>query len=383
MNKALYGHMRSGRLFWEHISSKLRAMGFKSNPEDNCVMNKIINGKQCTVVLHVDDLKISHVDKKAIEWTIGQLEKEYGKLETQEGTVLEYLGLELDYSREGVVMIGATEYIKKAINAYGDDLLHRAKTPATDDLFQINDDSPKLEEPERRKFHSTFALCLWIGMMARPDILVALSFLGKRTTKASKEDEKKLLRLLSYLKATIEKRLTLGADEMKVIKWWADSSFAVHHDMKSHSGLFGTLGRGAIFARSSGQKINTISSTEAEIVASSEVLSQLLWTTSFLRHQGYAVHNAILHQDNQAAILMQENGVLSRRRKSRHIDIKFFFVKDRIGRGEVEIVHCGTEKMTADFLTKPLQGERFRTHRAQILGLKGDEAKECVGNQPQ
>ena len=379
MNKALYRHMRSGRLFWEHISKKLTSMGFVSNPEDPCVMNKDIAGKQCTVVLHVDDLKISHVDEDALKWVLSELEEEYGQLEIQEGKVLEYLGLELDYSSKGVVKIGAVEYIKKAVGSYDGERIKKARTPAGEDLFKINDASPKLEEAARKQFHSTFALCLWIGVMARPDILVALSFLGKRTSKASEEDEKKLLRLLGYLNDTMEKKLTLSADEMHVTKWWADSSFGVHDDLKSHSGLLGTLGRGAIFAKSSGQRLNTISSTEAEIVASSEVLTQIIWTTSFLRHQGFDVKNAVLHQDNQAAILMQENGVLSRRRRSRHINIRFFFVKDRVDKGEIEIVYCNTDDMRADFLTKPLQGAKFRDHRAIILGTKTDKAKECVG----
>ena len=64
--------------------------------------------------------------------------------------------------------------------------------------------------------------------------------------------------------------------------------------------------------------------------------------------------NGLLYQDNQAAMLIQNNGVLSRRRRSSHIDIRFFFIKDRIERGEMEVAFCGTDDMIADFLTKPL-----------------------------
>ena len=234
----------------------------------------------------------------------------------------------------------------------------------------VRDDAIPLEEAKRKKFHSVFALTLWLGSMARPDILVALSFLGKRTTKADEDDQKKLERLLSYLKRTRELVLTLGVDTMNVVKWWADSAFAVHPDMRSHSGLLGSLGRGAIFARSTTQKLNTTSSTEAEIVASAEILSQALWTQSFLRNQGYRVKNGLLYQDNQAAMLIQNNGVLSRRRRSRHIDIRFFFIKDRIEKGEVAF--CGTKEMVADYLTKPLQGEKFRGFRNEILGLNSE-----------
>jgi hypothetical protein len=372
MNKALYGHMRSGRLFWENISSKLQSMGFESNPDDLCVMNKMIGDDQFTIVLHVDDLKLSFANAEGIEEVLAELEREYGKLDVQRGKVLEYLGLTLDYSTDGVCKIGAKSYIDKALQNYEKPIKGKAKTPAAENLFVVRDDAVPLEEGERKRFHSVFALTLWLGSMARPDILVALSFLGKRTTKADEDDQKKLERLLSYLKRTRELVLTLGVDTMNVVKWWADSAFAVHPDMRSHSGLLGSLGRGAIFARSTTQKLNTTSSTEAEIVASSEILSQALWTQSFLRNQGYKVKNGLLYQNNQAAMLIQNNGVLSRRRRSRHIDIRFFFIKDRIDKGEMEVAFCGTNEMVADYLTKPLQGEKFRGFRNDILGLNSE-----------
>ena len=61
--------------------------------------------------------------------------------------------------------------------------------------------------------------------------------------------------------------------------------------------------------------------------------------------------------------------MLSRRRRSKHIDIRFFFIKDRIEKGKMEVVFCGTNDMVADYLTKPLQGEKFRGFRNKILGL--------------
>ena len=118
---------------------------------------------------------------------------------------------------------------------------------------------------------------------------MALSFLCKRTSKADRDDWIKLERLLSYLQ---------GIEGLQAVKWWTDAAFAVHTDIKSHSSILGSLGRGTIFVKSVTQKLNTTSSTEGEVVAGSEALAQALWTTSFLRHQGYDVKNALLHQDN-------------------------------------------------------------------------------------
>ena len=108
-------------------------------------------------------------------------------------------------------------------------------------------------------------------------------------------------------------------------------------------------------------------------MAGSETLSQTIWTSSFLRHQGYDIKNALLNQDNQAAILLQTNGVISTKKRSRHIDIRFFFIRDRVDSGDIEITFCGTEDMVADFLTKPLQGSVFRRFRDTIMGLR----KQC------
>jgi hypothetical protein len=93
--------------------------------------------------------------------------------------------------------------------------------------------------------------------------------------------------------------------------------------MKTHSGGFGTLGKGAFYASSTGQKLNTTSSTECEVVAAAGFLPQALWTTSFLRHQGYDVKNALLNQDNMSAMLLENNAVLSMSKRSRHVDMRF------------------------------------------------------------
>ena len=373
MNKALYGHMRSGRLFYEHISKTLKDLGFTHNPDELCIWNRDIGGHQMTVVLYVDDLKVSFHNDEGLREFMGSLEEVYGPLEPKEGSVFDYCGITLDYGTSGVCKLSTPTYIDTAIDDF--ELVHGkirkgAKTPAQVNLFKINENATTLNETKRKTFHSVFARLLWVGVKTRPDILVALSFLGKRTSKADDDDWMKLERLLSYLQDTRDSPLTLGIESLQVVKWWTDASFAVHHDLKSHSGVLGSLGRGAIFAKSRAQKLNTISSTESEVVASSEALAQALWTTSFLKHQGYNVKNALLHQDNQAAIRLHENGIMSRKKGSRHIDIRFFFLKDRIDRGEVEIAFCGTEHMVADFLSKPLQGSVFRRFRDAIMGCE-------------
>jgi hypothetical protein len=99
-------------------------------------------------------------------------------------------------------------------------------------------------------------------------------------------DYKKLTRVIRYLRSTMELVLTFKAHNMRIVKWWADASYAVHADMRSHTGGTMSLGKGVIYGTSTRQKLNRKSSTEAELVGMKEVLLQVLWTRCFLESQG-------------------------------------------------------------------------------------------------
>ena len=139
--------------------------------------------------------------------------------------------------------------------------------------------------------------------------------------------------------------------------------------MKSHTGAAMFMGKGAIYSSSSKQKINTKSSTEAELVAVNDILGQVLWTKYFLEAQGYAVADSKIYQDNMSAMLLERNGRSSSGKATRHINIRYFFVQDRIQSGEISLEHCPTADMTGDFNTKPLQGSPFIKFRKAILNL--------------
>ena len=139
--------------------------------------------------------------------------------------------------------------------------------------------------------------------------------------------------------------------------------------MKSHTGAVMTLGKGAIYGSSTRQRINTKSSTESELVAVNDVMPQILWTRYFLESQGYKVHDSVLYQDNQSAMLLERNGRGSSSKRTRHINIRYFFIKDRIASGEVKLEYCPTETMLADAFTKPLQGSAFIRFRDSIMNV--------------
>ena len=139
--------------------------------------------------------------------------------------------------------------------------------------------------------------------------------------------------------------------------------------MRGHTGGGLTLGKGAVFSRSTKQKINTKSSTEMELVGTDDMLPQILWTNYFMRAQGWNSFETVLYQDNKSAILLENNGKLSSSSRTKHINVRYYFIKDCVERKEITIKFCGTDAMWADFYTKPLQGKKFYEFRKIILNL--------------
>jgi hypothetical protein len=384
LKKALYGTLKAALLFWKRLSSQLKKWGFKLNPYDPCVANKMINGNQCTILWHVDDLKISHVDAKVVTDIIKLLESEFGKeapLTQTRGKVHDYLGMTIDFSIPGKVKFTMIDYIESMLDELPADMGGTAPTPASSYLFDVNDSAEKLPEELGNLYHHNAAKLLFLCKRARPDVQPATAFLCTRVKAPDVDDYKKLSRTMKYLRGTLHLPLILEADDMSIIKWSVDASFAVHPNMRSHTGGSMTLGKGTIYGTSTGQKINTKSSTEAELVGLNDVLPQVLWTRYFLEAQGYGVKESIVYQDNQSTILLAENGKASSGRRTRHINIRYFFIKDRIASGEVKIEYCPTEEMVADFFTKPLQGSQFIKLRDQIMnanpGCQDYTSKDC------
>ena len=376
LDKALYGTMQAALLFWKRITNFLvDHLGFTINPYDSCVANRMIEGTQFTICWHVDDLKLSHKSHKVVTRIINRLQKEFGKeapLTVQRGKVFnDYLGMRMDFSKKGKVIFSMEEYIERLINETPDELLKGpCSTPAANHLFQVNENAPLLDDRTSKLYHHLTATILYLAKKTRPDIQTAVSFLSTRVKEPSIDDWKKLGRCIRYLSSTRDLVLTLEANNDGVIQWWVDASYAVHPNMRSHTGATMTLGKGSPFSMSTKQKINTRSSTEAELVGVNDAMALIIWTRLFIEAQGYVIKDNVVYQDNQSAILLENNGKRSSSKKTRHIEIRYFFVTDNIRRKQMRVEYCPTDDMRADFMTKPLQGSAFRKFRKETLNLQ-------------
>jgi hypothetical protein len=292
----------------------------------------------------------------------------------------DYLGMVLDFSSPGEVKVDMRYYIQAMIDDFSEELTGAEKYPWNDKLFKVDEKSQKLGKKQAEEFHTFVAKALFLCKRARMDVQPAVSFLTTRVKEPNQGDWIKLKRMLNFLKSTIEDVARLSADDTQTIKWYVDAAFAVHPDFKSHTGAVMTLGGGAVQSVSTKQKVNTRSSTEAELVSMDDTISKILWTKHFIEAQGFKVKANVVFRDNQSSMKLETNGKASSGKRTRHFNIKYFYITDLIQRGEVEIKFCPTEEMLADYFTKPLTGKKFQVYRKRLLHLYSGQ-QECVGEE--
>jgi hypothetical protein len=275
----------------------------------------------------------------------------------------------LDFTQDGEVTIDMIDYVKNVITNAPEQMKGMAKTPATANLFKVNPNATRLNRQDSKTFHRIVMQLLYLSQRARPDIRTAVSFLCRRTTKADTDDWKKLVRVIEYLHNTTDLKLRIRPNSSGKIRWWIDAAYGIHSDMKGHTSCMMNMGDGSIYYSSSCQKINTRSSTECEVVGVHDIMPQAIWTKNFLSNQGFDNLETIVLRDNKSALLLETNGRLSSGKRTKHMDIRYFSVKDLIDKKEIRIEWCQTEKMWADFFTKPLTGTLFFRMRDVIMNI--------------
>ena len=153
-------------------------MGFKIKPYNRCVANKVINGHQCTIVWYVDDVKVSHKDKKVVHGFICDIEGHFGEMKVNDSSSFDYLGMNITVNKkESKLMIEMKNQIKEAIEAFGEHFTETVTSPTAKHLFQVDDNCPLLDEKQAEVFHSVTAKLLYLEKRARPDMETAISFL--------------------------------------------------------------------------------------------------------------------------------------------------------------------------------------------------------------
>ncbi len=371
--KALYGCIESAKLWYEHLTSKLMSYGMVRSEQDECMFYMLAaDGTQMDLIVavYVDDLLICGKSKQDADKLVEFLIKEFKTITVNEGLKQAYLGMNFEAvcTETRCVRVTMEKYVEDVVSAIDETSKGIAKTPATTELFKVGeDDSGSVSVGEAKKFHSMVAKLLYLAKRARPDILTTVSYLATRVKYPNSSDIEKLHRLLKYIKGTPALGITLAQVE-DTLEAFVDASHCVHDkDGKSQTGVMVTIGSGPIFVRSSKQKLVAKSSTEAELIAVSDTLPQLLWIRRLMVELKMIRDDVpvTIYEDNQSTMALIKRGKPSSE-STPHITVKNFFVSDKVKSGEIKVVYVRTENQLADIFTKPLVGKSFATLRLRL-----------------
>ena len=358
LKKALYGCVQAAKLWHDLLVSELKQLGYEQNPDEPCVLNRSVGGKQSTLIVHVDDIKAMSLIPGEIVRVHNALKQKFGEVSLKEGPKHIYLGMTFDYSFPGKVVVTMLGFERDLISEC-DSNEAKANTPAQNDVFDKGD-SKSLGAGRAKVYHSYVMKVAYLAKRVKPELSVGISYMMSQVTAPNEADWAKLDRSIRYVRDNIGQGIVLqaaGKGKEVQIDGYIDAAFGCHVDGKSHTGVCISLGGGPVFVRSTKQKIVTKSSTESELVGLSDEAGAVMSVASFVELQGY-VPKTCINQDNMGTIAMIKNGK-SKSLRTKHIKVRYFWLCEQL-KDNLQIKYVPTGKMIADILTKPMQGAMFK-----------------------
>jgi hypothetical protein len=374
LKKSIYGLKQASRQWYLKFDETVRKFGFKENEEDNCIYAKFKNGKFVFLILYVDDILLASSDIDLLLETKKFLSSKFDMKDLGEASFV--LGIEIHRDRnEGVLGLSQKAYLEKVLKKYG---MHASKpTPApivkgdSYGKFQCPRNRYEIDQMKAVPYASAVGSLQYAQVCTRPNLAFVTGILGRFQSNPGIEHWKMVKKALRYLQGTKDLMLIFRRSESLVIEGYSDSDFAGDKDdRKSTSGYVFTLVGGAISWKSSKQTVTALSTMYAEFIACYEVSGQVKWLKKFI--PGLRVVDSIekplkMYCDNEPAVFYAHNNESSGAAK--HIDIKFYVVKEQIQNHTISLEYLSTKKMLADPLTKGLPPNVFREHLAG-MGLR-------------
>lgn len=365
LQKALYGTKQAARQWNSKLTKHLENQGFKGTSADPCVFVRVSRNEYSIIIIYVDDLMLFCKTMDHIEDIKSALKEEFSIKELGE---LKYcLGIEIHRKRDDhVIKINQQAYIKRLAEKFGVDQCKDVHTPA-----DSNSKLSKLPEEEafapKYPYRELVGALMYIATCTRPDIAYAVGEVAKFCERYGKAHWAAAKRILKYLKTTLDISIVFDGSSKGELIAYADANWAGDLDTRrSTTGYVFFLNGSAVSWNSKRQPTVATSSTEAEYMSLYSVTQEAIWFRSLLKDMKYGVDSATtIYQDNQGCIALAKNPVYHSRTK--HIDIKFHFLREKVEREEITLEYKPTEDMVADGFTKALARDK---HSKFLTGLR-------------
>lgn len=375
LNKALYGLKQSPRLWYKHIAAFFKSIGFEQSTNDPALYVRSSTGSApVLILLYVDDLLIASGSRELVDLNKARISKQYKM--TDLGPAKRFLNLQIERLSNGDIRLGQSIYVERILERFDMSSCNGTATPMETKrkLASTQDSNPQLavsDDTQKALYQSLIGNIMYLMTSTRPDLAFALSALSQHLVAPTEADLQAAKRVLRYVSKTRHLALTYSRSPVSEITGFTDSDWAGETEArKSTAGYVFTLQGAAISWKSKKQTIVALSSTEAEYIGSTEAAKEAIWLQRLYSdlNPGIASPPPLpLYVDNQGAIKLAENPRFHERTK--HIDIKYHFVREAREQGLIDVNYLSTAEMTADVLTKALSRDAHQRHTTG-MGLR-------------
>lgn len=371
LKKSIYGLKQASRQWYLKFHDVISSFGFVENVMDQCIYQKVSGSKICFLILYVDDILLA-TNNKGMLYEVKQfLSKNFDMKDMGEASYV--IGIKIHRDRHrGFLGLSQETYINKILERFRMKDCSPCIAPVVKgDKFSL-DQCPKndfeREQMKNNPYASIVGSLMYAQVCTRPDIAFIVGMLGRYQSNPGIDHWKAAKKVLRYLQGTKNFMLTYRRTDSLEVIGYSDSDFAGCVDTrKSTSGYIFMLAGGAISWRSAKQTMIATSTMEAEFISCFEATSQGLWLKSFiteLRIVDSISRPIQIHCDNSSAVFLAKNNRSGSR--SKHIDIKYLSIKERVKFEKVVIKDIDTDSMLADPLTKGMPPFKFKDHVANM-----------------
>lgn len=370
LNKTIYGLVQAARQWWKKFTEVLtKDLKFQQFPSDTCLLKRHTDGGTAYLIMYVDDCLVIG-DKAAVMNALHDIQLHFNI--TRSDKIEDFIGCTIE-KKDHHVTLSQPDLIRRLLMKFEDKIsnLKDFDTPAGTGVRVIRPttEEEKLSEAEQTEYRAGVGSLLYLLKHSRPDLSNSVRELTKAMDGANKAHQKMLYRVIKYVDSTKGRALVLKPT--KTIKWtmkaFSDSDFAGDTDTRrSVSGFVIYVNDSPIAWRSRGQKSVSLSSTESEYIATSEVAMEILYIARMMEFLDVSIDYPItVHVDNIGAIYLATSAKTGNRTK--HVDTRYHFVREFVEQGVLKIVFVRSADNTADVMTKNLCLELYDKHTQSLF----------------
>ncbi|KAJ9538998.1 hypothetical protein OSB04_031731 [Centaurea solstitialis] len=362
LDKALYGLKQAPRAWYEELSTYLLSKGFKKGSVDSTLFIMKEGDHIVVIQVYVDDIIFGSTSK--------ELCKKFETIMTQEfkmsmmGEINFFLGLQVKQFTDGI-FINQSKYIFDLLKKYDMSSCNSIGTP----MATRNKIGPDHEgkDVDLRTYRGMVGSLMYLTA-SRPDIMFATCVCARYQAKPKESHLAAVKRIFRYLKGTPYYGLWYPKGLGFELQAYSDADYGgCNMDRKSTSGHIQLLGNKLVSWASKKQQCVSTSTAESEYVAAASCYSQVLWMQTQLRDYGFVYKMIPIYCDSKSATAISANPV--QHSKTKHIDIRYHFLKDNVEKENIELYFVNTEYQLADLFTKVLDEKRFKFLISRLGGV--------------